>query len=58
MEGIFQVFHKGGQLIDIQLLFKEILYILNVSFPPSYIYKGSLLLTSKLENMKYLQVNV
>ena len=55
-EEYFKYFYKGGQLR--QLLFKEILYILNVSIPPSYIYKGSLPLTSKLENMKYLQVNV
>lgn len=57
-EEYFKYFYKGRQLIDRRLLCKEILYILNVSFPPSYIYKGSLPLTSKLENMKYLQVNV
>ena len=36
-EEYFKYFYKGGQLIYRQLLFKVILYILNVSIPPSYI---------------------
>lgn len=53
----FRYFYKGGQLIDRQLQSKEMWYIL-CPFPLLYVYKVSLPLTSKLRNMKYLQVNV